>query len=123
MKESKQERLCVYVCACSARGQDASQSTHAIWSEKESWEGPAGKWLCDGWGGHWVVGGGGLVVWLEGCATEEGRLHLLIFSPEFAKSSSFSEAGLFLQGSDTACPSLGDPPAPRSPAGAPSIAP
>ena len=35
--------VCVCVCVCWAMGQDASQSTHAIWSEKESWEVPAGS--------------------------------------------------------------------------------
>lgn len=29
--------------ACQTRGQDASQSTHAIWAEEQRWEAPAGS--------------------------------------------------------------------------------
>ena len=83
---------CVCVCVCMfGKGPGClTEHPHHLVREREL-GGPSWKWLCDGWGGDWVVGG--LVVWLEGCAMEKGRFHLLIFSPEFEKSSFFFFGG------------------------------
>ena len=80
-----------------------------------------------GWMGRGVGEHGSGDVATKGRAMEKGRLHLTRFVPEFKNSSFFflGEAGLSLPGSATSCflPSMEALPAPRSPAGAPSLAP